>query len=82
MSPCDATLRLFLAGFLALTQDMQEGPCYSTRSGHSPSPALSCCQCFNLLGVVRVRVGVGVRVRVGVRVGFRVRVRVRVTLQI
>ena len=30
MSPCDATLRLFLDGFLALTQDMKEGPCYST----------------------------------------------------
>ena len=28
MSPCDATLRRFLDGFLALTQDMQEGPCY------------------------------------------------------
>ena len=29
MSPCDATLRLFLDGFLALAQDMQEGPCYT-----------------------------------------------------
>ena len=26
MSPCDATLQLFLHGFLGLTQDMQEGP--------------------------------------------------------
>ena len=27
MSPCDATLRLFLDGYLALPQDMQKGLC-------------------------------------------------------
>ena len=53
MLPCDATLRLFLDGFLALTLFGKRDPVTLHPSGHSASPALFCCQCFYLLGVGR-----------------------------
>ena len=53
MSSCDVTLRLFLDGFLALTMTCKRDPVTLHPSGHSPTPALSCCQCFNLPGVGR-----------------------------